>query len=350
MFKRAAFYLIILAFLFLLGVPAAKAQIAPDIFTGSLSTTLSPSIPSANSSVTATVENYAIDLGRSTITWNTSDGQTSSGLGLRTFIFSTPAVGQTQTVSVRVVGSNGKTYEDSITLTPGAVDLLVEADTYTPPLYKGRSLFTPQSLVTIAAIPDIRTGGTKISSKELVYTWEKNGQVLQQASGVGKDTISFVGNLAPTPFFVTVVVETVNGGVQAQKRIEVTPKNTSVLVYESNPLFGNLFERAITSRFRFDREEVGLVAIPYFFSASSRDDASIEYSWTENEKPIDLPTLGSKLTFTNRGKAKSGISRINVGTNHLSNILQDAKINFALDVVGDETLENELQTGNVTVF
>jgi hypothetical protein len=333
----------------LLGTPVA-AQIAPDIFTGSLSLELTPRVPEANSTVTATVENYAIDMSKSNITWSTSDGQRAEGVGTRTFSFSTRGAGEAQTLTVVVVAPGGNRYTEQLSITTGSVDLLVEADTYTPPLYRGRALFTPQSIVTIAAIPDIRTGNTRVNPENLLYTWEKDDRVLQEQSGVGKDTITFQGSLAPRPFYVTVTTETRDGGVQARKRIQVTPKQANVLVYESNPLFGNIFEQAITSRFRFDREEVGLVAVPYFFSATSRDDASVSYSWTENGKSIELPTLGSKLTFTNTSKAKSGVSTINVGTSHLSNFLQNAKISFALDVIGDTTLENELQTGNVTVF
>lgn len=348
---RFGFTLLVAALLFVGNTIApAYAQIPADIFTGTLTLSITPRVPAAGSSVTAAVENYAIDLSRSAIEWSTSDGQQASGVGTRTFTFTTQDVGQTQTVNVRVTAPNGQTYRESRSMTLGTVDLLVEADTYTPPLYKGRALFTPQSLVTIAAIPDIRVGGSRVNPNTLLYTWEKDDQVLQQSSGIGKDTISFVGSIAPRPFFVTVTAETPNGAVQARKRIEVTPKTANVLVYESNPLLGNMFERALTSRFRFDREEVGLVAIPYFFSAASRDDAAVAYSWIENGTRIELPTLGSKLTFTNTGKAKSGVSEINVETSHLRNLLQNARITFALDVVGDVTLENELQTGNVTVF
>ena len=149
---------------------------------------------------------------------------------------------------------------------------------------------------------------------------------------------------------VTVTVEAPNSDVRARKRIAVNPTNPKVLVYENNPLYGNVFEKAITSRFRFDREEVGLTAIPYFFSVETKNDRALSYVWLENNAAIKDPALGADLTFTNKDLLRSGLSKIVVGASHLSNMLQNARIDFALDVIGNETLETQINQGNVTVF
>lgn len=329
----------------------AHAQLSlPPGFKEEVLLEMVPKVPAPGQNVNVRVESFSTDLKRSTIRWSVTDGQKAEGVGLATFTFTAPPAGTVLELTVTVVKENGEELTEKRTIATADVDLLIEADTYTPPFYKGRSLFTHQAVVTLAAIPNVVVSGETRNPAQLIYTWEKDDQVIQDASGYGKNRIQFLGSVLSRPFYVTVTVEAQNTAVKARRRILVEPTSPKVIVYENNPLYGSIFERAITNKFRFDREEVGLTAVPYFFSVRTKNDKSLSYAWAENGTVLQDPTLGANLTFTNKGLSKSGISEILVGTSHLNNLLQSARINFALDVVGNETLETQINRGNVTVF
>jgi hypothetical protein len=347
--KQLSVFLLIAVFLFGTAPVNTDAQVA-SVSDGRLSLSLSPRIPGPDTQVTARVENYTIDIQRAPISWSTSDGQKLQGIGESYFTFTTTKTGIRQQITVSVTTPSGTVLTETMSITPASIDLLVEADTYTPPFYKGRSLFTHQSSVTVSAIPEILSNGTSLNPNNLLFTWEKNNKVIQQASGVGKSSISFVGSVVSQPFSVTVTAESLTSGVVARKQITVEPHTPQVVIYENNPVYGSVFEKAVANTFLFDREEVGLTAIPYFFSVNTRSDGNLLYTWMENDTELKDPALGSDLTFTNKGLAVRGMSNIFVRTSHLNSTLQNARMNFMLDIVGNETLETQIQQGNVTVF
>lgn len=351
-FRRVVLSTVVLFMMVLVSTPPlAHAQLSlPPGFKEEVLLEMIPKVPAPGQSVTVRAESFSTDLKRATIRWSLTDGQRAEGVGLTTFTFTAPAAGIIQELTVIVVKEDGEELTESRTIATAEVDILLEADTYTPPFYKGRSLFTHQSSVLIAALPNLVVSGETKNPTQLIYTWEKDDQVIQDASGYGKSSVRFTGSILSRPFYVTVTVEAPNTAVKARKRVLIEPTTPKVIVYENNPVYGSVFERAITNKFRFDREEVGLTAIPYFFSVRSKNDKSLAYAWAENGSVLQDPTLGANLTFTNQGLAKSGVSEIIVGTSHLNNLLQSARINFALDVVGNETLETQINRGNVTVF
>jgi hypothetical protein len=334
------------------GVSVAQAQaVLPPGYTEEVVTEMNPSTPGPGDTVEIRVISVNTNLQRANISWVATDGQNKQGIGATLFSFTAPPLGTPIAILLTITKESGEVLTKTINISTGDVDLLIEGNTYTPPLYKGRSLFTGQSVVTIVAIPALVSGGIRRSPQELIYTWEKNNEIIQDISGYGKDTVNFLGSVLSRPFTVTVTVEDPNSDATASKSIVVTPQQPQVLIYEKNPLYGSIFEKAVLNKFYFDREEVGLTAIPYFFSVTSRSDRNIAYTWLENSKELKDPTLGSDIRFGNEGRTRNGLSAVEVGATHLSNLLQSARIGFVLDVVGNATLEaTRLDTTNVTVF
>lgn len=347
-----SFVFLFVAISTLINVPQATAQaILPPGYEEEVVTEMYPEIPGPGDTVEIRVISVNTNLQRSNISWVATDGQRKQGIGATLFSFTAPALGNPIAVLLTITKESGEILTKTINVETGDVDLLIQGNTYTPPLYKGRALFTGQSVATIVAIPNLVSGGVRRAPAQLIYTWEKNNEVLQDASGYGKDTISFLGSILSQPFTVSVTVEDPNSDALAQKSITVAPQQPQVLIYENNPLYGSIFEKAILNKFYFDREEVGLTAIPYFFSVASRSDKNLSYAWFENEKELKDPTLGSDIRFGNEGRTRNGLSQVVVGATHLSNLLQSARIGFVLDVVGNATLDPQpLNAKNVTVF
>lgn len=328
-------YLLLLSLIFL---PLQSiAQIQTSAFDEVAVIELSPENPSPRETVYAKVQSSQYeDITRANIIWYVDGVEKKRGLGERAYQFQAPSNGKSMSVSVTVQKENGYSYKGSKSLRPGNLDLIYEADTYTPPFYKGRSLFTHQSTITVAAIADFVESGTKLSKNKIVYTWKKDGEKLSDLSGVGKDTLVIQGKMIQRPFYVSVLAESLNSDLKAEKRILFNQINPNVVLYENNPIYGNIFEKALTGTFNFDREEVGITAVPYFFSTENRSSSAVKYSWFENGKKVGDETFGSFINYLNPNKEKSGVSNLKVEVEHYNNLLQTSTNSFLINVLGEQ--------------
>lgn len=332
LFKKFIFLFII----FCVSGSITTAQVLPPGFEEEVILKISPSIPAPKENVSVRLENYSTDLNKSNIIWSLDGIVQEQGVGKITYQFTAPEAGRQTTLKVDVQKNTGGTLSESLQIAPAGLDLMYEANTYIPPFYKGRSLFSHQSIVTVAAIPDFTTNGAKVSKENIIYTWEKDNEVIQSISGQGKDSAQFLGKLISRPFTVTVTAESVNSNIKARKKITINPIEPTVVLYENNPVQGSIFEKALSGTFNFDREEVGITAIPYFFSAQNRSDSSLKFSWFENGAKIGDDLFGSDLIYTNIGRAKSGISNLQISVDHVQNILQSGNNGFRVNVIGNE--------------
>src|SRR3990167_4013379 len=72
------------------------------------------------------------------------------------------------------------------------VNLLWEANTYTPPFYRGHSAVTPGSEVTVVADAYLYDGrGNKLDDASLNFDWRKDNRAISSASGLGGKTLVF---------------------------------------------------------------------------------------------------------------------------------------------------------------
>lgn len=311
---------------------------------------LSPEIPSPGESVVATVKSsYFESLQKAEVIWHINNVERKKGLGLTTFQFLAPEAGETLELFVTVDRGNGSTFANFINIQTASVDLITEADTYIPPFYKGRSLFTPQSNVKIAAIASLFENGVKLSKNQIIYNWYRNGEYITEVSGVGKDSAVFQGNMVSRPFNVSVIAESINSNLKAEKSILISTKNPKVVLYENNPIYGSVFEKSLSGTFNFDREEVGITAVPYFFSADRRDSEYLKYSWFENGREIGENTLGSFINYLNPNKEKNGISNLGVEIESNKNFLQNNSSYFQINVLGNQQ-SGTIRTNETSVF
>ena len=179
------------------------------------------------------------------------------------FIIALPVYAQTQTIN--------------------NVDLLWQTDTYTPPFYKGKALYTTQSTVTIVAVPHIFTkSGALLETKDLIFTWKQDYKVMGSLSGFGKDSYSFKGAVLGKPTLIEVEISTPAEGSKATKGLTLSARSPEAVVYEDDPLYGILYNNAITSSFTLPASEVKLTASPYFFSTDVIGKNNLQYEWDIN--------------------------------------------------------------------
>jgi hypothetical protein len=305
---------------------------------------ITPEIPAPRDTVLATVRSSQyINLKKAEVVWSIDNKEIKRGIGESSFQFRAPDLGQVLNLKATIIRSPGDIFSNLITIKTAGLDLIHEANTYTPPFYKGRSLFTTQSNVTIAALADLRENNTRLSKNQIIYNWYRDGQYISSISGVGKDSAVFTGGILSKPFDISVLAESLNSDLKAKKIVYIKNTAPNVVLYENNPIYGNIFEKALTGTFNFDREEVGITAVPYFFSAEKRASGSLKYSWFENGKKIGDDTFGSFINYLNPERSANGVSNLRVRINNSENFLQSGENSFKINVQGiqqSDTIEN----------
>lgn len=320
-------FILFCVLLFLLSTSGAFAQ----NFGAPVYLEINPKTPGPNQQVTATLTSYSTDLNAADISWFLNGALQKKGTGIKTFSFQTNDIGKTTTVSVNAVTVDGKLIEQSLTIQSAEIEMFFEADSYTPPFYKGKALYTHQGLARIVALPRfMNTEGVRINPKNLVYTWKKDGVVLQDSSGFGKQTLSLSGSIIVRPSNIEVEVSNLDGSIKSVSRRILRSTEAEVLVYEESPLYGIRFSKAIENNLDLTQAETTLVAVPYFFSISNPLQAS--YSWLMNSQSVGL---GDSITFRNETE-ENGISRISVKAENLSKILQFGSKNFTVSFENEE--------------
>ncbi|TSC68481.1 MAG: hypothetical protein G01um101456_636, partial [Parcubacteria group bacterium Gr01-1014_56] len=143
-----------------------------------------------------TIEAQAVGglLGDATITWRQDGKEVLSGVGARSFSFTTGAVGKQTLIQASVYSVSKGTFTKDFVFIPATVNLLWEADTSAPPLYRSKTLYSPGSLIKVVALPQIIRNGTFVSSNSLSFEWRVGNEPRVASSGLGRSTLVYSGN------------------------------------------------------------------------------------------------------------------------------------------------------------
>lgn len=286
---------------------------------------LLPTDPAPGNRVYATAESYATNLDGATIRWTLNGKEIAKGTGVKNVSFIVGKLGQQSLLQVDITTAEGVSVQKEIRINPASVDILWEANTYTPPFYKGKSLFTPESTITFEAVPHIMRNGKEIPAQNLIYKWTQNGTVLGDTNGYGKNKISFVGSIISRPIQMEVEVTDPISNDVAYSQINVTPADPMVMFYEKDPLYGVSFAKAFGSTVSLVRNELEVLAVPFFYSPTN-----LEYVWTVNNDTLPGDNGPSKV-FRRVGDT-FGIATVNLQINNTNKVLQTGQrflnINF----------------------
>ena len=190
--------LVILALSFLSFLPTIALSQTIDSYKDSLRTVITPPNPQANQTISIHLESSLIDISLSTITWSVDGKVILKGKDRRVLETKLKEIGKETNILISVNSPLYGSFDKEITINPTSISLIYEANTYTPPFYKGKALPSSESVVTLLALPRfIKNNGTPISSKDLIFTWKKEGVVDGANSGLGKDTYVFITGRLP---------------------------------------------------------------------------------------------------------------------------------------------------------
>lgn len=233
-----------------------------------LDVALSPKYPKPGEVVLVSVKSYAVDLASGTVVVSVDGTEVERGTGFITTQVRIGAAGKATTISV-VATVGGQTYRKQLTVRPADVALLIEPLTTVHPFYKGGALVGSEALLRVVALPDIRnSAGVRVASSNLIYTWRKGSQILQENSGLGRSTLTATAPARFRTANISVTVTTQDQSVVAYAETSVSPTDPLIRIYEHDPLLGPLFERAFSNVITMQGDEETFRMVPYFFSSS----------------------------------------------------------------------------------
>ncbi len=291
--------------------------------------TVYPENPKPNEDVTITVNTYGIDINTNLIIWKLNGKEVLKGIGQKKYTFNVGRTGTVSKVDLSIHPSNGPVIDKSYSFTPVDVDILWQADTYTPPFYKGKALFTPESSVTVTALPNISLKGTKISPSDVVYKWKVNYDLDNDASGFGKNSYLFKGPIILKDQLIGAYVYAASTPeVQGNNQVNLVNSYPQAVLYEDNPLLGILFNKAISGSFNIEGNEVKIGAFPYYFSTKTKND-KVNYKWTLDDNTLDMPDFQNSTIFK-RTDSEDGEGYMHVLIGNSSHILQQAGVGLGL--------------------
>lgn len=204
------------------------------------------------------------------------------------------------------------------------VDILWRGDTYVPPFYKGKALWSSQSRITFLAIPH---GAGIGNPANLTYKWTKNGTVLGNINGIGKNTMAFTDSILSRSQIIKVdVLSSDQGTTLASASVTITPISPTLAIYENNPLYGFMFHKETGDTYKLQEKEITFTAFPFFFSALNRLDGAINYEWRTNAGEAE-----TKNSVTYRiPDNTTGSSQISVSSSNKDKIMQSSDKSFLI--------------------
>ena len=301
--------------------------VAEKTLGGSLVANINPKSPGPNEQVNINLLGYGYDINQSNIVWILNGKQIKQGLGNKSFTFTTGTLGNLSVVGVLLTTKEGRKIVKQLTITPGLVNLVWEADTNTPDFYQGASLPTSGSQIKVLAIPQITYNGEIIPTQNLVFNWKKDYKNLVQESGLGKNFIEFTANNYPNEHTIEVSVEYPKLADVFYKKITIPLTTPKIIVYPYEPLFGIIESNPIKSTYIVSKGEESFKAEKYFFANGEKN---IDLSWFINDKPITIGNKSNDILNTKIDIPTEGKVRVNLKVFNLLKQIPETKLEFNL--------------------
>lgn len=274
---------------------------------------VNPENPEPYGQVTAELNNNLIDLSRSGIVWNKNGKQIGKGTGLKKINITVGGPGVATTIEATITPPDGSVQTVQKIIRPGALDLLWEAETTTPPFYQGKALPGPESVVKLTAVPFFRSEGKAFAPSELYYKWYIGSKFMADYSGKGR---SFFRVTSPKPggkAEIKVIASSPGESLVAEKKVTLASFMPEVLFYEETPFTGPKLEKALPQVVILSEKEYSIWAGLYGFS----QNGGLDYNWKQNGKNINL--FGKSVTLA---KKEAGLSNISLSVKSRDNMFQ----------------------------
>jgi hypothetical protein len=226
-------------------------------------------------------------------------------------------LGVVETISVQIQSGDGTVSRATKKIIPSRVDLIVTANTLTPPFYKGRRLGSAGSDMTATA--QVFLGSPK-ETGALTYVWSVADRVQNGGIASVNNAITFSSGFEDELLVAVTVYK--NGVAVAGKSVFVTIAKSEIHFYEKNLLRG-LSMVAMKTPHLFIGEELLLRAEPYFVDRDLISN-SIKPAWKINNRTMDGNQDNPyELSLQKQGSA--GSAQISFSLQNVAKLLQSVQ-------------------------
>ena len=286
---------------------------------------VSPEVPKPGDDVTITVEAYGMDLNSTIIQWMINGKEKLKGSGAKTFKFNVGNSGESRVI-LNIAPKDQPSIIKFFVFNPSNVDVLWEAETYTPPFYKGKALLSPEASSTMVAIPNFIDGSSRVSDSNVVYKWSIDREVQGDNSGYGKNYFKYDTDVLPID--KEIEVEAYPSGQDTRKGVgttQLTTLNPFLLAYEDNPANGIMFNYSLVDQVDLgSRSESKISLFPYNFSTIDKN-AGLEYEWYVNSEKVNVPLTTNSVTIKKNADKGTSDANVIVDLTNPSHMMQSAQ-------------------------
>jgi hypothetical protein len=247
----------------------------------------------------------------------------SSGIGKKSFSLNAPNAGEEARVIATTSLPDGAV-DTNIVIRPLVMVLLYQAkDSYVPPFYKGKAIPSPDSLVKVVALPEIKSGSSMVNPNNMTYLWKKDYTNNQDGSGYGKNSFTYVNDYLEDSNNIGVTASTIDQKYSSTTSIDVGMTKPKIIFYKNDTKMGTLWDQALSDGHKIIDSEV-LVAAPYFISPGDIRIPTLTWDWFINDETVNAPTLRKNTMPLQVQTGTSGTSKIRLEINNTEKIFESA--------------------------
>lgn len=243
--------------------PQASAQSLLNSATG-IPFTLSvrPQYPAPYGRATISPLSNSLDLANALMVVSVSGKETYRGAA-RPVDIPLGKAGSVANVKVTIT-SGGVPYVQSVAIQPQDVVLVAEPVSSTHPLYPGSPLIPLEGSVRVVAVANMKdAGGRAIDPAALSYSWTVDNAQIANMSGIGKRALLVASPFQYRERSVSVAVKSQDGGLVGGASLLLSSQEPLVRIYQSDPLLGVRFDRALSGEQALSGVETTLYAVPF---------------------------------------------------------------------------------------
>ncbi len=298
-------------------------SLALAISASDISVNIGPQNPNPNESTTITLSSFAANLDSVLITWSVDGSVASAGIGKKSFSLQAGSAGSQKRVTVKISMPDGE-INKTITIRPSVMTLLWEAtDSYIPPFYKGKALLSEGSEVKIVAMPEVKVGTTMANPKNMTYSWKKDFNPDQQASGYAKNFYIYTTDFLENSSTVSVVAQTIDQKFASESSITTSSINPKITFYRRDFSLGTLWDQALSNGHQIMGDDT-IIAVPYYISPKEIRTPSLVFRWYINESPVKAKSYFKNIMPLKVEDGMSGKAELRLDIENTEKIYQTA--------------------------
>ena len=282
---------------------------------------LDPPTPGTNETVTISVTSLVVNVNRLLITWFVDGQVVDSGIGKTSITITTKRQGQLSRVEAYVQIDNVSNLRKWIQIAPADLDILWEADTYTPPFYRGKALPTPESHIKIVGMPNLRNRGVQSLENEVVFNWKVNNKNQSTKSGFGKNPLTIRNDFLRLEERISLNVQHTDGLTQAEENIVIKITQPKVVLYRGDSPLRNANNLDFEDT---ELQSVEIVAEPFHFSSRPELLNLLSYRWRINGQILNELNPRNKNVLSILPDPSQGAANVSLLVENPVKLLQSA--------------------------